>query len=111
MRPVAKVLSVAVGLAAVLATAGSALAHDRDDDGWKHWKHRHHHGPRFVPPGHVYYVERPVVVVPARPVYTDRNYYGGYGGYGGAGYGGGGYGGGYYGPPPPPSLNINIPLQ
>ena len=67
MRPVAKVLSVAVGLAAVLATAGSALAHDRDDDGWKHWKHRHHHGPRFVPPGHVYYVERPVVVVPLGP--------------------------------------------
>jgi len=91
MRPVAKVLSVAVGLAAVLATAGSALAHDRDDDGWKHWKHRHHHGPRFVPPGHVYYVERPVIYAPPPRVYYPEPM--------------------YYGPPPQPSLNINIPLR
>ena len=112
MRPSAKRLAVAAGLTAVvLAAAGSALAHDDDEGhGWK----KHHRGPPFVPPGHTYYVERPVVVMPARPVYTERSYYGGYGGggYGGGGYGGGGYGGGgYYGPPPPPSLNINIPLQ
>jgi hypothetical protein len=91
MRPVAKVLSVAVGLAAVLATAGSALAHDHDDDGgWKRWKH--HHGRYFVPPGHVYYVERPRVIYapPPRVYYPEPM---------------------YYGPPPQPSLNINIPLR
>jgi len=89
MRPVFKVLSVAAGLVAVMATAGSALAHDRDDDdGWR-WRH-HHHG-RFVPPGHVYYVERPVVVAPPPRVYYPEPM--------------------YYGPPPQPSLNINIPLR
>jgi hypothetical protein len=87
MRPAAKVLSIAAGLVAVLATAGPALAHDHDD--WKHW--RHHHGPRFVPPGHVYYVERPVYVAPPPRVYYPEPQ--------------------YYGPPPPPSLNINIPLR
>src|ERR1700758_5442659 len=106
MRPSAKGLAVTAGLmAVVLSAAGSALAHD-DDEGYG-WK-KHHRGPPFVPPGHTYYVERPVVVVPARPVYSDRNYGGYGGGYGGYGYGGG-YGGGGYGPPPPPSLNINIP--
>jgi hypothetical protein len=90
MRPVAKVLSVAVGLAAVLATAGSALAHDHDDDGgWKRWKH--HHGRYFAPPGHVYYVERPVIYAPPPRVYYPEPQ--------------------YYGPPPQPSLNINIPLR
>ena len=89
MRPVFKVLSVAAGLVAVMATAGSALAHDRDDDdGWR-WRH-HHHG-RFVPPGPVYYVERPVVVAPPPRVYYPEPM--------------------YYGPPPQPSLNINIPLR
>jgi hypothetical protein len=102
MRPRAKRLAVAAGLmAVVLSAAGSALAHD-DDEGYG-WK-KHHRGPPFVPPGHTYYVERPVVLVPARPVYPERSYYGGYG-YGG--YGGGGYGGQL----PPPSININIPLQ
>lgn len=88
MRPVAKVLSVAAGLVAVLATTGAALAHDHDDDGWR-WRH-HRHG-RFVPPGHVYYVERPVIVAPPPRVYYAEPM--------------------YYGPPPPPSLNINIPLR
>ena len=88
MRPVAKVLTVAAGLMAVLATAGSALAHDDDDYGWKH---RHHRGPAFVPPGHVYYVERPVIYAPPPRVYYPEPM--------------------YYGPPPPPSLNINIPLR
>ena len=109
MRPRAKRLAVAAGLiAVVLSAAGSALAHD-DDEGYG-WKKKHHRGPPFVPPGHTYYVERPVVLVPARPVYLERSYYGGYGG---GGYGGGGYGGGYgYGGQlPPPSININIPLQ
>ena len=89
MRPVAKRLSILAGLLAVAVSAGtgSALAHD-DDYGWKH--KRHH-----VPPGHVYYVERPIVVerpvVFARPrvVYPEPMYYG----------------------PPAPSLNINIPLR
>ena len=93
-----KCLSVAAGVAAiaVVALTGSALA---DGRGWKH-KHKHH----FVPPGHVYvverplYVERPVLYAPVRPMYRDSGY-------------GGGYGGGYYGPPPPPSININIPLR
>lgn len=89
MRRFAKVLSVAAGLLAVLATAGSALAHDDDDYGWKH---RHHHrGPPFVPPGHVYYVERPVIYAPPPRVYYPEPM--------------------YYGPPAPPSLNINIPLR
>jgi hypothetical protein len=88
MRPVAKVLTVTAGVMAVLATAGSALAHDDDDYGWK----RHHrHGPPFVPPGHVYYVERPVIYAPPPRVYYPEPM--------------------YYGPPPPPSLNINIPLR
>lgn len=89
MRPVAQCLAVTAGLAAVLATAGSALAHDRDEFGWKHG--RHHHGPRFVPPGHVYYVERPVIYAPPPRVYYPEPM--------------------YYGPPPQPSLNINIPLR
>ena len=90
MRPV-KILSVAVGLLAVLATAGSALAHDDYDGGWKRWKHHHHHGRYFVPPGHVYYVERPRVIYapPPRVYYPEPMYYG----------------------PPQPSLNINIPLR
>ncbi len=88
MRPVGKVLSVAVGLLAVLATTGAALAHDHDDDDWR-W-HRGH-GPRFVPPGHVYYVERPMIYAPPPRVYYPEPM--------------------YYGPPPPPSLNINIPLR
>jgi hypothetical protein len=88
MRPVAQILSIVAGLAAVLATAGSALAHDYDFG----WKHRHHHrGPPFVPPGHVYYVERPVIYAPPPRVYYPEPM--------------------YYGPPPAPSLNINIPLQ
>jgi hypothetical protein len=89
MRSAVKVLSIAVGLTAVLATTGTALAHDHD--GWKHWRHHHHHGPRFVPPGHVYYVERPVIHAPPPPVYYPEPM--------------------YYGPPPQPSLNINIPLR
>ncbi len=88
MRPSGKVLSVAVGLLAVLATTGAALAHDDDDDGWRG---HHRHGPRFVPPGHVYYVERPVIYAPPPRVYYPEPM--------------------YYGPPPPPSLNINIPLR
>ena len=44
-----------------------------------------------MPPGHVYYVERPVVVAPAPRVYYPEPM--------------------YYGPPPAPSLNINIPLR
>jgi hypothetical protein len=91
MRFIAQCLTVAAGLLAVLATAGSALAHDHDD--WKHG--RHHHGPRFVPPGHTYYVERyverPIVYAPPpRVIYPAPM---------------------YYGPPPPPSININIPLR
>ena len=92
MRPVAKVLSVAVGLLAVLATTGAALAHDDDDDGWKHWRHRR--GPvYFVPPGYYYAAPRPYVYVPPpRVYYPEPQYYS-------------------YGPPPPAGLNINIPLR
>jgi hypothetical protein len=87
----AKSLSLMAGLLAVAVCAGtgSALAHDYDH-GWKH-KHKHHH----VPPGHVYYVERPIVVerpvvyARPRPLYPEPMYYG----------------------PPAPSLNINIPLR
>ncbi|HEY2875230.1 MAG TPA: hypothetical protein VGJ56_25105 [Reyranella sp.] len=91
MRPVGKVLSVAIGLMAVLATTGAALAHDHDGDG-DGWRWRHHHGRHFVPPGHVYYVERPRVIYapPPRVYYPEPQ---------------------YYGPPPQPSLNINIPLR
>lgn len=77
---------IGVGL---MMVAGSALAHDDD---WKHYKRHHRH---FVPPGHTYYVERPVIV--ERPVvYAPRVYY---------------PEPMYYGPPPAPSLNINIPLR
>ena len=77
MRPVAKHLSMMAGILAVgvCAGAGSAQAHDHDH-GWKH-RHKHHH----VSPGHVYYVERPLVVerpiVYAPPrVYREPIYYG-----------------------------------
>ena len=94
MRSVAKCLTVALGAMAVLgAAAGPVLAHDGDrwdDHGWKHGRH-------FVPPGHVYYVERPVVVErpvivapPPRVYYPEPM---------------------YYGPPQPPSINFNIPLR
>jgi hypothetical protein len=92
MRPVTKRLAVAAGLmAVVLSAAGSALARDYDDD--YGWKHKHRHGPPFVPPGHVYYVERPVVYAPPPRVYYPEPM--------------------YYGPAPlpPPSININIPLR
>jgi hypothetical protein len=87
MRRLVKRVSMAVGL---MAVAMPALAHDH---GWKH--KRHHH----FPPGHIYYVERPVVIVPARPVYYERPMYYGYDSPM------------YYGPPAPPSININIPLN
>jgi hypothetical protein len=82
-------LSVAVGAAvmAVTAITGSALAHDH---GWKKKKwHHHHHQYQYVVPGPAYVVERPVYVRP-RPVYVEPM---------------------YYGPPPPPSINFNIPLR
>lgn len=83
MRPVAKCLSVAVGLVAVVASAGSALAHD-EGHGWKHW-HKHERVRE------VYVVERPVYYAPPPRMYYPEPR--------------------YYGPPVPPSLNINIPLR
>ena len=80
MRTILKPLVMALG---VLAVATPALAHDH---GWKH-KWRHHH---FSEGDRIYYVERPVVIVPARPRYVEPM---------------------YYGPPPPPSINFNIPLR
>lgn len=94
MRPVAKYVSVVLGaVAGLTAAAGPVLAHDGDrwddDRGWKHRRH--------VPPGHMYYVERPVVVErpviyapPPRVYYPEPM---------------------YYGPPQPPSINFNIPLR
>ncbi len=80
--------AVAIAGLSVLAAATGALAHDDDDQGWKHRRHY------FVPPGHVYYgppvyyAPRPVVVYPA-PVYYEPAPV-------------------YY---PPPGLTINIPLR
>ena len=81
-------LSVAVGAmaVAVIALAGSAVAHDH---GWKK-KRWHHHDHYYVAPSRAYVIERPVVYAPVRPVYVEPM---------------------YYGPPPVPSLNINIPLR
>jgi len=81
-------LSVAVGAmaVAVIALAGSAVAHDH---GWKK-KRWHHHHDRYVERSRSYVIERPVVYAPVRPVYVEPM---------------------YYGPPPAPSLNINIPLR
>lgn len=91
-------LSAAVGLMAIAVTAvtGPALA-----DGWKKKKwHHHHHHHQYVVPGPAYIVERPVIYAPARPVYMmERPAY---------------YGmdrPAYYGPPPAPSINLNIPLR
>jgi hypothetical protein len=102
----AKRVAITLGVAvAALTAASAAIAHDRDwdDHGWKHGK-KHHRG--WVPPGHMrarpVIVERPVIYREV-PAYS---YGPGYGGYG-SGYGNQGY----YGPPPPPSLNINIPLR
>jgi hypothetical protein len=80
--------SVAVGVAAVAMTAvaGPALAHD----GWKKKKRWHHHHHHHVGPAPVYLVDRPVVYAPPRPVYVEPM---------------------YYGPPPAPSINLNIPLR
>jgi hypothetical protein len=106
MRLVKRVAITAGLVGVALTAAASAFAHDDDDWGGKH---KHHRGPPFVPPGHVY-TYRPAPVIIERPVvYRAMPDYG----FGGGGYGGGGYGGygGYYGPPPPPSLNINIPLR
>jgi hypothetical protein len=84
-------VAITAGLAiAALAVAAPAFAHDDDDFGWKHKRHGGHH--RFVPPGHVYYYRAPPVVYERPVIYRampDYSYYG----------------------PPPPSLNINIPLR
>jgi hypothetical protein len=84
-------LSVLAGAALIgaVALAGPGLA---DDHGWKHrHKHKHH----FVPPGRVYVVERPVFVEQPMSYSSSRSGY---------------RDPGYYGPPPPPSINFNIPL-
>jgi hypothetical protein len=85
MRTMLKSLLLVLG---VLAVATPALAHDH---GWKHKRHHHH----FIESDRFYYVERPVVVVPARPRYVEPRYVEPM----------------YYGPPPPPSINFNIPLR
>ena len=88
MKPVA----ILAGLLVAVASASPALA--RDGHGhkhWKHWKHHHHH-PHYVgPPAR--FLSAPVVV--ERPV-IYRSVPADYG---------------YYGPPPLPSLNLNIPLR
>jgi len=94
MRLLKPALIVAGLLVAAASAAPPAMADD--DHGWKHrkhWKHgkhHHHHYHGYGPP--VRYISRPVIV--ERPViYRGMTDYV------------------YYGPPPPPSLNINIPLR
>jgi hypothetical protein len=87
MRGLLMPLVAAIG---VLAVAAPALAHDH---GWKHKRHHrhHHHHHHHHERSRALIVERPVVVVPARPVYYEAPM--------------------YYGPPPGMSLNFNFPLR
>ena len=87
-------ITAGVTAVAMTAIADAALA----GDGWKKKKRWHHHGHHhhYVVPAPVYLVERPVVYARPRPVYPEPMYYGP---------------SPYYGPPPAPSLNINIPLR
>ena len=81
-------MAAAIAGLAVLTVAAGAQAHDQN-----RWKHYRHHGPHFVPPGHVYhsapviYAPRPVVYGP--PVYYEPVYY----------------------PPQGLNLNFNVPLR
>jgi len=94
----ARRVAITAGLAVVaLAATATAFAHDEDDVGWKHKRHGGHH--RFVPPGHVYTYRAPPIVYERSIVYERPVIYRATPDYS------------YYGPPPPPSLNINIPLR
>jgi len=73
---------------AVLAAASPAVAHDQGH-GWKH-RHYQHWYPE-ISPEPVYLYRAPPIVYERPLIYREPAFYG-------------------Y-PPPPPSLNINIPLR